>query len=91
MEKNEMVLYKLSIESSNNNKLQTKKYHVESGEERWNYDSHIPLCEVIDYWVKLGDEKIITFAYYEQAIEYCNKLNNAIDAVNKTYGGKNEK
>lgn len=66
---------------------ETKKYHVETGNERWDYDCLPPRCEVIDYWVKLGKEKIITFPYYEQALDYCNKLNNAIDGVNKTYGG----
>ena len=58
-----------------------EKYRVESGEERWNYDSQIPTREVISYWVMLGKEKIKTFAYYQQAVEYANKLNEAINSI----------
>lgn len=60
-----------------------KQYHVESGEERWDYDSQIPLREVISYWVMLGNEKVETFAYYQDALDYANKLNNAINSVKK--------
>ena len=58
-----------------------EKYRVESGEERWDYDSQIPTREVISYWVMLGKEKIKTFAYYQQAVEYANKLNEAINSI----------
>jgi hypothetical protein len=36
----------------------------------------------------LGEQKIFNFPYYEDALDYANKLNNAIDSVNKTYRGK---
>ena len=49
--------------------IETKKYYVKDGEERWDYDFNPPICEVMDYWVKLGDEKIASFAYYEEAVE----------------------
>jgi hypothetical protein len=58
-----------------------KQYQVESGEERWDYDSDVPTREVLSYWVKLGDEKIQSFSYYKDAVAYANKLNNAINSV----------
>jgi len=64
-----------------------KQYHVESGEERWDYDSQVPTREIVSYWVMLGKEKIKSFSYYKDALDYANKLNNAINSVNKKYGG----
>jgi hypothetical protein len=58
-----------------------KQYRVESGEERWDYDSDVPTGEVLSYWVKLGDEKIKSFSYHKDAVDYANKLNNAINSV----------
>jgi 2',3'-cyclic-nucleotide 2'-phosphodiesterase (5'-nucleotidase family) len=58
-----------------------KQYRVESGEERWDYDSDVPTREVTSYWVMLGKEKIKSFSYYQQAIDYKNKLNNAVNSI----------
>ena len=58
-----------------------KQCHVESGEERWDYDSDVPTREILSYWVKLGNEKIKSFSYYKDALDYANKLNNAINSV----------
>ena len=68
--------------------IETKRCYVKSGAERWDYDLNPPQCEVFDYWVMLGEQKIFNFPYYEDALDYANKLNNAIDSVNKTYRGK---
>ena len=61
--------------------VEFKQYYVESGSERWDYDTEIPTREVLEYWVKLGNEKIKTFAYYKEAVDYANKLNNAINSI----------
>ena len=58
-----------------------KQYHVESGEERWNYDSQVPTREIVSYWVMLGKEKIKSFSYHQKAIDYKNKLNNAVNSI----------
>ena len=38
--------------------IETKRCYVKSGAERWDYDLNPPQCEVIDYWVMLGEQKI---------------------------------
>jgi hypothetical protein len=64
-----------------NNKQQIKQYHVEGGEERWNYYSDVLVKEFISYWVKLGDEKIKSFYSSKDAVDYASKLNKAINSV----------
>lgn len=59
----------------------TLKYTVESGEERWDYDSHIPTREVVDYWVRFGKEVIKKFAFRKDAEIYADKLNEAVSSV----------
>lgn len=62
--------------------MKTKlEYTVESGEERWNYDSHIPTREVVDYWVRFGREVVKKFTFREDAEKYAAKLNKAVSSV----------
>lgn len=58
-----------------------KQFIVESGEERWDYDSDIPTREVIDYWVKLGNEVVKKFSYRKDAEDYSDKLNKATQNI----------
>jgi hypothetical protein len=55
-----------------------KKFTVESGAERWDYDGDVPTREVIDYWVKLGSEVVKRFSYRKDAEAYAKKLNGAL-------------
>ena len=58
-----------------------KKFTVETGEERWDYDGDVPTREVVDYWVRLRSEVIKKFAYRSDAETYAKKLNDALSAV----------
>jgi hypothetical protein len=58
-----------------------KKFTVESGEERWDYDGDIPTREIVDYWVRLGSEVIKKFAYRSDAEKYAKKLNDALSVA----------
>jgi hypothetical protein len=58
-----------------------KQFHVEDGAEIWHYDLNPPQYEVLDYWVMIGEEKIFNFPHYEDAVNYANRLNVAINSV----------
>ena len=61
--------------------MSDKKFTVESGEERWDYDSDVPTREIVDYWVRFGSEVVNKFAFRSDAEKYAKKLNNALNAV----------
>jgi len=61
--------------------MEKKKFTVESGEERWDYDGDMPTREVVNYWVRFGKEVVKTFAYRPDAETYAKKLNDALSAV----------
>jgi len=58
-----------------------KKFTVESGEERWNYDSDVPSRETVDYWVMFGKELIKKFSYRNDAEQYAKKMNDALMSI----------
>lgn len=58
-----------------------KKFVVESGEERWDYNNDVPTRGIIDYWVTLGGIVIRKFAYKYDAENYAKKLNDALSII----------
>lgn len=63
--------------------MSSKKFTVESGEERWDYDGDIPSREIVDYWVRFGCELVKKFAFRKDAEDYAEKLNNSINNTTK--------
>lgn len=61
--------------------MNVKKFTVESGEEKWDYDGDVPTRDIIDYWVKYGSEVVKKFAYRSDAEKYAKKLNDSLISI----------